>query len=400
MRWFPAIVVALAWCAATDASCASNEDKVDCVGCDFDTQENVKRIAGDTCWANIGNEKVDPDTEPPTGWSWEGNNFKLIQQGCRAWGSLDSGDGEVYFGLQGSGQSIWRTWTGLDTKGMYVLKFLAAERPNGPNAHAEDAITVYVNSNPIANELSPFFTFTEHTYHFYADAKGNAEIKFKTTFPRGNDITILLDKIEVFKSVDCGEGASCHEPLLPRTGYTCRCDVPGFKGHDVAEKKASCATKSTGEALTEELAEVKETVATLETGAIELTSRASGVQASLAQNFEADGAVQTELDSLKEDVAAMKVQLETLTKANVNLKAILRNSFKVGEVPSDDGGAAGETYTYAPSVTTDGAGSIDLDVKEGTHAKVNGKALLTGEEVREMIRTSVAAVLTDMGDAL
>lgn len=138
--------------------------------------------------------------------------------------------------------------------------------------------------------------------------------------------------------------------------------------------------------------------AALEDSAIELAGRTSGLQTSLDSNFAADATLQGafntmkgEFDAMKGDVADLKAQVATLLEANSNLKEVLAKSFAVGAVPSDSGSPA----LYAPSVAAD-EGSIRLDVQEGRHATVNGDALLTGEEVREMIRAAVADLLADM----
>ena len=100
---------------------------------------------------------------------------------------------------------------------------------------------------------------------------------------------------------------------------------------------------------------------------------------------------------MKDQMADLNQQLVTLTNVNKSLKKVLAKTFAVGAVPANNGGSG---KSYAPSVSADGAGSIDLNIQEGKHATVNGDALLTGKEVQEMIRSAVSDLLEDMGTAL
>ena len=43
-------------------------------------------------------------------------------------------------------------------------------------------------------------------------------------------LAVLLDNVQVFESVACGTGATCHPRLAPRSGHACACDEQGFYG--------------------------------------------------------------------------------------------------------------------------------------------------------------------------
>jgi len=412
-------VVAGCSIALARAGCDSPANKVKCEGCDFETQENYNTIAtvasgADGCYANIGPDFSDDDRDkqvPPTGWEFgarAGKNVKLIKQGCRPWGNTNSRDGDVFVGFQGKGISIYRTFTNLEKNGLYIVKFLVAERPNNPlttQGSTYNRMSVKVNEEYVVQELSIHHSWTEYVYHFYADANGKAKMEFVNgdvgadgshvgqTF---GDVTILLDKVEVYKSLDCGEGATCHEPLPPRTGYTCRCDVDNYKGHDVSSTKASCKTKSNGEALNEELVEVKETIAAIEDGALTLNSKLEGLGTSGDQNAAAVELLRGDMDDLIGKVTELTGTVSALLAANANLKGVLAKSFAVGSAPQDSTGGG----SYAPAVASTDGGSINLDVQDGRHATVNGEPLLSAEEIRTLIQSSVAQVLADMSDAL
>jgi len=225
-----------------------------------------------------------------------------------------------------------------------------------------------------------------------------------------------LDNIEIKEVIECGEGASCHVNLSPNTGYSCVCDDEGYYGFRKANGKATCSKLSDETDLDALSTEVKalrnaasaaeETANVLVDGVEnnnqglietsnrlnELTENTTNILGNMVGDMEE---VKDRLSILEgqKDMEERMTRLEDQNKQLMAANAALIAAMKA--VVVDAGREEPKGKSFAPTVETDGV-DLMLTVQEGRHVKVNGEQLLTKEEVRDVIKTTIQALASKL----
>ena len=227
--------------------------------------------------------------------------------------------------------------------------------------------------------------------------------------------------------------ASCHEPLPPRGGYVCRCDVEGYIGHASTSSQATCSKADEGDdgddagnaiaALQDTVAVLKEDVAEVQDQAVEVAARADGLQSTLQatdSRAEVDhAAIETLQSSMaevtstvatldtecKRDVKGLQAQIDALQATNAKLVKALKAAVFEVPTPADtagggSNGGGGGGAASPPSVETSGDGTINMNVANGKHVTVNSEAVLVADEVRSLIKQAITDALQGLGGTL
>jgi hypothetical protein len=309
-----------------------------------------------------------------------------------------------------------------------VITLLAAERNNyGSN----ERVQLRVNDEVIST-MNPSNSFSRFEHFFTPDSNGAAEIVFQNTSPHltpKDGHSIFLDDVSISIPRECGDNAGCSLPDDGSDGYVCQCLGKGFVGHDAMNKPADCIDVTTygskAEVLAEKMDIVQEKVVSLETGVKALVQQGGAMQTSLNENAATVEALQatsdqlfamdaklsddatataTTIEGLRTDVAALQsgmaviqVQLDGALAANDKLvAALVAATFSVPSVATDP--RADDTFNA--EINADGLGGLDFVIQQDKHATVNGKPLLTAEEVQAMIQGAVAEALKNIADAV
>jgi co-chaperonin GroES (HSP10) len=102
------------------------------------------------------------------------------------------------------------------------------------------------------------------------------------------------------------------------------------------------------------------------------------------------GSVNT-LDDAVQRITALEAQVQGLLAVNSNLK----NALQTGTVPALATEPSKLKGADAPLIEADG-GDITLTVQDGRHLKVNGKQLLTADEIVAIVASAIQKVADAM----
>ncbi|KAK3270278.1 hypothetical protein CYMTET_21326 [Cymbomonas tetramitiformis] len=122
-----------------------------------------------------------------TGWT-VGSSVNLVPNGDAAWGSLDSGNYNVYVALQGPGTYIEQTLSNLIASRNYWLSMYIATRPSDADG---GTLTITVDGKPVYSGTPPNDKFIVQMENFIPNST-TVTIKVLNSSPNG-DHTMFVD---------------------------------------------------------------------------------------------------------------------------------------------------------------------------------------------------------------